>query len=209
MKTVEHLLSACAGLGLDNLVVDITNEEVPILDGSAAAYVYLLQSAGIVLQDAPKRFLRVKRPVEVREGEGARRMWARLEPHQGYRLTFEIEFDHPVVDQTGQRVTNATLSGKVYVANFFFSRCQAICPKMLKNLRHVQDAFATEPAVALVSHTVLPAADSQPVLAAYAQANGVRAGKWHLLTGDKEAIYDHARTSYFAEKRPGLTKSAD
>jgi len=69
VKTVEHLLSACSGLGLDNLVVDITAEEVPILDGSASSFVFLLQSAGIVLQEAPKRFLRVLRPVEVREGE--------------------------------------------------------------------------------------------------------------------------------------------
>ena len=68
VRTVEHLMSACAGLGLDNLHVDITAEEVPILDGSAAAFVYLLQSAGIEVQNAPKRFLRVKRPVEVREG---------------------------------------------------------------------------------------------------------------------------------------------
>ena len=70
VQTVEHLMSACAGLGLDNLVVDITAEEVPILDGSAASFVFLLQSAGIALQDAPKRFLRVLQPVEVREGEG-------------------------------------------------------------------------------------------------------------------------------------------
>jgi len=103
VKTVEHLLSACSGLGLDNLVVDITAEEVPILDGSAASFVYLLQSAGIVTQDAPKRFLRVKRPVEVREGEGATLKWARLEPHEGYKLAFEIEFDHPAVSQTGQQ----------------------------------------------------------------------------------------------------------
>ncbi len=104
VQTVEHLLSACAGLGLDNLVVDITAEEVPILDGSAASFVYLLQSAGIALQDAPKRFIRVKKPVEIREGEGARLMWARLEPFEGYKLAFEIDFDHPAVDQTGQRV---------------------------------------------------------------------------------------------------------
>jgi UDP-3-O-[3-hydroxymyristoyl] N-acetylglucosamine deacetylase len=104
VRTVEHLLSACAGLGLDNLVIDITNEEVPILDGSAAAFVYLLQSAGIVLQEAPKRFIRVKKPVEVREGDGAKLMWARLEPFHGYKLAFEIEFDHPAVNQTGQRV---------------------------------------------------------------------------------------------------------
>jgi UDP-3-O-[3-hydroxymyristoyl] N-acetylglucosamine deacetylase len=103
VNTVEHLMSACAGLGLDNLYVDITAEEVPILDGSAGAFVYLLQSAGIELQNAPKRFLRVKKPVEVREGEGAALKWARLEPYNGYKLAFEIDFDHPAVDQTGQR----------------------------------------------------------------------------------------------------------
>ena len=103
VKTVEHLLSACSGLGLDNLSVDITAEEVPILDGSAASFVFLLQSAGIVLQDAPKRFLRVKKTVEVKEGEGASLKWARLEPYEGYKLAFEIEFDHPAVSQTGQQ----------------------------------------------------------------------------------------------------------
>ena len=105
VQTIEHLLSACAGLGLDNLGVDITAEEVPILDGSAASFVFLLQSAGIELQPAPKRFIRVKKPVEVREGEGERLMWARLEPFEGYKLSFEIEFHHPAVDQTGQRVS--------------------------------------------------------------------------------------------------------
>jgi UDP-3-O-[3-hydroxymyristoyl] N-acetylglucosamine deacetylase len=104
VKTVEHLLSACSGLGLDNLIVDITAEEVPILDGSAASFVFLLQSAGIQVQDAPKRFIRVIRNVEVREGEGADLKWARLEPFDGYKLSFEIEFDHPAVNQTGQRV---------------------------------------------------------------------------------------------------------
>jgi UDP-3-O-[3-hydroxymyristoyl] N-acetylglucosamine deacetylase len=104
VQTIEHLMSACAGLGLDNLYVDITAEEVPILDGSAASFVFLLQSAGIELQNAPKRFLRVKKAVEVREGEGATLKWARLEPYHGYKLSFEIEFDHPAVDATGQRV---------------------------------------------------------------------------------------------------------
>ena len=104
VATIEHLLSACSGLGLDNLVIDITAEEVPILDGSAASFVFLLQSAGIALQDAPKRFMRVAKPVEVREGEGASLKWARLDPFEGYRLSFEIEFDHPAVNQTGQRV---------------------------------------------------------------------------------------------------------
>jgi len=102
--TVEHLMSACAGLGLDNLYIDITAEEVPILDGSASSFVFLLQSAGIVEQNAPKRFIRVTKPVEVREGEGANQKWARLEPHHGYKLSFEIEFRHPAVDSTGQSV---------------------------------------------------------------------------------------------------------
>ena len=104
VQTIEHLMSACAGLGLDNLYVDITAEEIPILDGSAASFVFLLQSAGIALQNAPKRFIRVKRPVEVREGEGANLKWARLEPFHGYKLSFEIVFDHPAVDSTGQIV---------------------------------------------------------------------------------------------------------
>lgn len=104
VHTVEHLMSACAGLGIDNLYVDITAEEVPILDGSSASFVFLLQSAGIELQRAPKRFIRVNRPVEVREGSGANAKWARLTPYHGYKLSFEIDFDHPAVDSTGQRV---------------------------------------------------------------------------------------------------------
>ena len=104
VATVEHLMSACAGLGLDNLYVDITAEEVPILDGSASSFVFLLQSAGIELQNAPKRFVRLLKPVEVREGDGPNMKWARLSPFDGYKLSFEIDFDHPAVDSTGQRV---------------------------------------------------------------------------------------------------------
>ena len=103
VRTIEHLLSACAGLGLDNVIIDITGEEVPILDGSAASFVFLLQSAGIALQDAPKRFLRVLKSVEIRDGAGPTLKWARLEPFEGYTLGFEIEFDHPAVSSTGQR----------------------------------------------------------------------------------------------------------
>ena len=102
--TVEHLMSACAGLGIDNLYIDITAEEVPILDGSASSFVFLLQSAGIVEQNAPKRFIRVLKTVQVREGEGANVKWARLDPHHGYKLSFEIDFRHPAVDSTGQSV---------------------------------------------------------------------------------------------------------
>lgn len=103
VHTVEHLASACAGLGIDNLYVDVSAEELPILDGSAAAFVFLLQSAGIALQNAPKRFIRVTRPVEVREGAGSAVKWARLVPYHGYKLGFEIDFAHPAVDATGQR----------------------------------------------------------------------------------------------------------
>ena len=103
VQTVEHLMSACAGLGIDNLVIDITADEVPILDGSASSFVFLLQSAGIELQKAPRRFIKVLKPVEVREGQDADAKWARLEPHHGFKLSFEIDFDHRVVDSTGQR----------------------------------------------------------------------------------------------------------
>ncbi len=104
VQTIEHLMSACAGLGLDNLYIDIDADEVPILDGSAASFVFLLQTAGIQVQKAPKRFLRVLKTVEIREGEGASLKWARLEPYHGYKLSFEIDFNHPAVDSTGQRV---------------------------------------------------------------------------------------------------------
>ncbi|RSZ44023.1 UDP-3-O-[3-hydroxymyristoyl] N-acetylglucosamine deacetylase [Variovorax sp. YR750] len=104
VQTVEHIMSACAGLGIDNLYIDITADEVPILDGSASSFVFLLQSAGIALQKAPRRFIRVTRKVEVREGEGANEKWASLEPYHGYKLSFEIDFDHRVVNSTGQRV---------------------------------------------------------------------------------------------------------
>jgi UDP-3-O-[3-hydroxymyristoyl] N-acetylglucosamine deacetylase len=104
VHTVEHLMSACAGLGIDNLYIDITAEEVPILDGSSASFVFLLQSAGIELQNAPKKWIRVKRPVEINQGEGSNAKWARLDPYHGFKLRFEIDFAHPAVDSTGQCV---------------------------------------------------------------------------------------------------------
>ena len=111
VHTVEHLMSACAGLGVDNMYIDINAEEVPILDGSAASFVFLLQSAGIELQNAPRRFIRLLKTVEVKEGQGAAQKWARLEPYHGYKLSFEIDFDHPAVDATGQRVLFDMSSG--------------------------------------------------------------------------------------------------
>ncbi len=102
VSTVEHLLSACAGLGLDNLYIDVSAEEIPIMDGSASSFVYLLQQAGMQEQDAAKKFIRVLKPVEIREGSGKSEKWARLEPYDGFKLHFFIEFNHPAVDGTVQ-----------------------------------------------------------------------------------------------------------
>jgi len=104
VQTIEHLLSACSGLGIDNLYVDINAEEVPILDGSASSFVFLLQSAGLITQNALKRFVRVIREVRVEQGQGDQLKWACLTPFEGYKLSFEIEFGHPAVDATGQAV---------------------------------------------------------------------------------------------------------
>jgi UDP-3-O-[3-hydroxymyristoyl] N-acetylglucosamine deacetylase len=100
VATVEHLMSALAGLGVDNVQVDVTAPEIPILDGSAASFVFLIQSVGVVEQAAPKRFIRVLRTVEVSDGD----KWARLEPHFGFKLRFSIDFSHPAIDATVQEV---------------------------------------------------------------------------------------------------------
>jgi len=100
VATVEHLMSAFAGLGIDNAYVDLTAGEVPIMDGSAGPFVFLLQSAGIVEQPVPKKFIRVKKTVEVHEGD----KWVRFEPYFGFKINFTIDFDHPAVEHTGQTV---------------------------------------------------------------------------------------------------------
>jgi len=92
VATVEHLLSAMAGLGIDNAYVDLTSAEVPIMDGSAGPFVFLIQSAGIEEQSAAKRFIRITQPVEVQKDD----KWARFEPYEGFRVSFKIDFDHPV-----------------------------------------------------------------------------------------------------------------
>lgn len=96
ISTVEHLLSAFAGLGIDNAYIDISNVEIPIMDGSAGPFVFLLQSAGIIDQNAPKKFIRIKKPIELHEGD----KWARLEPYDGFRVDFTIQFDHPVLQKS-------------------------------------------------------------------------------------------------------------
>lgn len=102
VATVEHLMSALYGLGIDNLYIDITAAEVPIMDGSAGSFVFLLQSAGIEEQKALKQFIRILHPIEVKEGQGNTAKWARLEPFNGFKLKFSIDFGHPAIDQTGQ-----------------------------------------------------------------------------------------------------------
>jgi UDP-3-O-[3-hydroxymyristoyl] N-acetylglucosamine deacetylase len=101
IATVEHLMSALSGLGVDNAYVDLDSAEVPIMDGSAGTFIFLLQSAGIVEQSAAKKFIRVKKSVEVRQGD----KWVRFDPHDGYKLTFTINFAHPVFANTRQHVT--------------------------------------------------------------------------------------------------------
>lgn len=98
IATVEHLMSALAGLGIDNVHIELNGPETPIMDGSASPFVFLIQSAGIIEQDAPKRFIRIKRPVEVRHGD----KWARFEPHDGFRVRMTIDFNHPVLNGTAQ-----------------------------------------------------------------------------------------------------------
>lgn len=99
--TVEHLMSALAGLGVDNVFVDLDGPEVPIMDGSAAPFAFLIQSAGIEAQAAPKRFIRIRQRVEVAEGD----KWARLEPYDGFKLSFSIVFSHPVIEKSNQSVS--------------------------------------------------------------------------------------------------------
>jgi UDP-3-O-[3-hydroxymyristoyl] N-acetylglucosamine deacetylase len=101
IATVEHLMSALAGLGVDNAYVDLNSAEVPIMDGSAGTFVFLLQSAGIVEQSAAKKFIRIKKTVEVKQGD----KWVRFEPYHGYKLTFTINFAHPVFASAKQHVT--------------------------------------------------------------------------------------------------------
>ena len=101
VSTVEHLLSAMAGLGIDNAYVDVSAPEVPIMDGSAGPFVFLIQSAGIEQQNSPKQFIRIRKPVAVEE-EGK---WARFEPFEGFKVSFSIEFDHPAFHRSTSKAT--------------------------------------------------------------------------------------------------------
>ena len=101
ISTVEHLLAALAGVGIDNAIIEVDSHEIPIMDGSSHPFVYLLQSAGIEEQSAAKKFIRIKEPVRVEDGD----KWAELLPHDGFRIDFAIDFDHPAIAETGQTVS--------------------------------------------------------------------------------------------------------
>jgi UDP-3-O-[3-hydroxymyristoyl] N-acetylglucosamine deacetylase len=110
VSTVEHLMSAIAGLGIDNLIVELSSDEVPIMDGSAGPFVFLIQSAGIQEQEAPKKFIRIKQPVLVQEDD----KWARFDPYDGFKVSFGIDFDHPIFE-AGKQVAAVDFSTTSFV----------------------------------------------------------------------------------------------
>lgn len=117
-----------------------------------------------------------------------------------YKSRYHTVADFSFVNQNGDTVTQKDYEGKVYVADFFFTTCGSICPKMTTNMAEVQKAILNNPKVKLLSHTVFPEVDSIPVLKAYAVKHGVIDNKWNLVTGDKKEIYKIARKSYLAVK---------
>jgi UDP-3-O-[3-hydroxymyristoyl] N-acetylglucosamine deacetylase len=121
VSTIEHLMSACSGLGIDNLYIDVTAEEIPIMDGSASSFVFLLQQAELEEQNAAKKFLRIKKSFEVRVGCGECEKWVRLDPYDGFKLKFSIKFNHPAIDSTGQ-VAEVDFSTQSYVKEVAFAR---------------------------------------------------------------------------------------
>ena len=102
IATIEHLMSALAGVGIDNVYIDITSDEVPIMDGSSSHFIFLLQSAGVKIQDVPKKFVRILKPVRVENDKGG---WAEFAPYEGYRLNFSIDFEHPAFQETAEKMT--------------------------------------------------------------------------------------------------------
>lgn len=131
VSTVEHLMSALAGLGIDNAYIDMDASEVPIMDGSASPFVFLIESAGIQEQSVAKRFLRIKTPVTVAEGD----KWARFEPYQGFRVSYDIEFDHPVL-----QASNQTASMDFSTTSFIREISRARTFGFLRDIKSLQQA---------------------------------------------------------------------
>ncbi|MGZ3756868.1 MAG: SCO family protein [Mucilaginibacter sp.] len=117
--------------------------------------------------------------------------------------------DFSFTNQLGNTISNKDVVGKIYVANFFFTSCGSICPQMMSNLAKVQDVFAKDDEVVILSHSVTPLHDNTSVLFKYAEMHHINNNKWWLLTGDKDALYKLARQSYFAENTNGFKKSPD
>ncbi|SHG42526.1 protein SCO1/2 [Flavobacterium segetis] len=117
-----------------------------------------------------------------------------------YKSKYHTIADFSFTNQNGKTITQKDYEGKIYVADFFFTTCATICPKMTTNLSEIQTAFANNPKVKLLSHTVFPETDTVPVLKAYAKEHNVDDSKWNLVTGDKKEIYAMARKSYLAVK---------
>jgi UDP-3-O-[3-hydroxymyristoyl] N-acetylglucosamine deacetylase len=151
--TIEHLMSALAGLGVDNVHVDLDGPEVPIMDGSAAPFVLLIQQAGVEEQGAPKRFLRVKKRIEVKDGD----KWAVLEPYEGFKLSFSIVYDHPVIEKS-----NTSLSVDFAVTSYLKEVARARTYGFMHDVEDLRDSGLAlggglENAVVLDEHRVLNA----------------------------------------------------
>ena len=114
-----------------------------------------------------------------------------------------------LTDQFGKSINQEQLRGNIYIANFFFTACPGICPKMTDNLQSIQKSFSNEPRVKILSHSVAPSVDTVEQLKDYAERNQIDGSKWHLLTGSQEKIYTLARKSYFADKAIGFNKSTN
>ena len=123
--------------------------------------------------------------------------------------TFHRISPFTLVDQEGDTITRQTFAGKIYVADFFFTACPGICPKMTDNMSELQDEFLNDEDVLLLSHSVTPKYDSVAVLKSYAERKGVVSDKWHLVTGDQQEIYRLGRNDYFVEENLGLEKAED
>ncbi|MCU0338697.1 MAG: SCO family protein [Spirosomaceae bacterium] len=114
--------------------------------------------------------------------------------------------DFSFVNQNGQAITAATFKGKIHVANYFFTFCPSLCPKIMSNMKQVQEEFKTAPDVLIASYSVIPERDSVPVLRAYATARGIIDDRWHLITGRQKQLYEIARRSYFADENIGIQR---
>lgn len=151
ISTIEHLSSAMAGLGLDNLIVEVDSDELPIMDGSASPFIFLLQSAGIEEQNAVKKFIQVRKTVRVEDGD----KWAEFVPYDGFRVDFEIDFDHPVIRQTKQRMV-MDFSSESYIDDVSRARTFGFMKDLeFMHARNLALGGSMENAVALDEYRVL------------------------------------------------------